>query len=96
MELGRAGQLFEQSNTQNTITSQGTVIQTRPSTPDSRVIAGTIVGGMGQQAAQVISSDASRLPIQQVLLHKGQIIALQFIGGVYEKDHIRHQQGSLP
>ncbi|WP_235655600.1 conjugal transfer protein TraO [Candidatus Williamhamiltonella defendens] len=45
MGFGRAGQLFEQANTQNTITPQGTVIQTRPSHPDGRAIAGTIVGG---------------------------------------------------
>lgn len=89
MGMGRAGQLFEQANTQNTITPQGTAIQTRPSNPDGRAIAGTIVGGIGQQAAQVMTHDAARLPIQQVTLHRGHIIAIQFMGGVYEKDNLR-------
>ncbi|AWK15492.1 conjugal transfer protein TraO (plasmid) [Candidatus Fukatsuia symbiotica] len=94
MGLGRTGQLFEQSSTQNMITPQGSVIQTRPATPSGSTIAGTVVGGIGNQAGQVMTSDAARLPIKQATINRGQIIAIQFIGGVYEANNVRRQTES--
>ncbi|WP_268877281.1 hypothetical protein [Candidatus Williamhamiltonella defendens] len=43
-----------------------------------------------------MTHDAARLPIQQVTLHRGQIIAIQFMGGVYEKDHLQNTERKRP
>ncbi|WP_339057596.1 conjugal transfer protein TraO [Candidatus Regiella endosymbiont of Tuberolachnus salignus] len=89
MGLGRTGQLFEQSSTQNIITPQGSVIQTRPSTPSGGAIAGTVIGGIGNQAGQVMTADAARLPIKQATINRGHIVAIQFMDGVYENNNVR-------
>jgi intracellular multiplication protein IcmE len=86
--IGRTGQLYEQANAQNIITPQGQVIQTYPSTPNSAAVIGTIIGGIGSQAGQVLANDAANMPVKQILISKGQTIGIQFIGPVLVNDEV--------
>lgn len=88
MGIGKAGQLYERANAQNIITPQGGIIQTNPSTPNGEAVAGTIIGGMGQQAGRVLASDAAKMPEKQVLIPKETTIGVQFIGPVLASDDI--------
>ncbi|WP_321959365.1 conjugal transfer protein TraO [Burkholderia cenocepacia] len=88
MGIGRTGQLFEQAAAQNIITPQGGVIQTYPSTPSWSAVGGTIAGGMGQQAGQVLANDAANMPVKQVLVPKDTPIWIQFIGPVLASDDV--------
>lgn len=82
---GEAGQLYAQSNTQllsngfNTVTS-------RPGLPDPTAVAGVIAGGMAQRAGQVLTNDAARLPDRTVTVKNGEVVAIQFMSGVYSTD----------
>lgn len=105
MGIGRAGSLYEQAAAQNIITPQGGVIQTYPSTPSASAIGGTIAGGMGAQAGQVLANDAANLPVKQVLITRGTTIGIQFIGPVLASDDValgtsggaqQSQQGADP
>lgn len=83
--LGLGGQLYANANTQ--ILSNGyNTIEGRVGMPDGKAVAGTIIGGAAQQAGQVIASDAQKLPIKQVLVDRGQSIALLFMKAVKESD----------
>lgn len=83
--LGLAGQLYASANTQ--ILSNGyNTLEGRVGMPDGKAVAGTILGGAAQQAGQVISNDAQKLPVKQVLVERGQSIALIFMTAVKESD----------
>ncbi|CAG9260888.1 conserved hypothetical protein [Burkholderia diffusa] len=86
--IGRAGSLFAQAASQNIISSQGSVIQTYPSTPNPTAVGGTIAGGIAAQAGDVLANDAANLPVKQVLVAKGTTIGVQFIGPVLESDDV--------
>ncbi|ALR07880.1 conjugal transfer protein TraO (plasmid) [Xylella fastidiosa] len=88
MGISRTGQLYEQASVQNIITPQGGVIQTYPSKPSRSAIGGTIAGGMGQQAGQVMANDAANMPVKQVLIPKDTPIWIQFIGPVLASDDV--------
>ncbi len=51
-------------------------------------LAGTVAGGIGTQAGQVMAADAARLPVKQVKVFKNQTIAIHFMKGVYASDRI--------
>lgn len=96
--IGKAGQLYEQSGTRNVITPQGGVIQTYPEDPEWRQVTGTVVGGIGRHAGNVLSNDAANLPVKQVLVEKGTTIGIQFIGPVLASDDLAEgaqQPGSI-
>lgn len=83
--LGLGGQLYASANTQ--ILSNGyNTIEGRVGMPDGKAVAGTILGGAAQQAGQVISNDAQKLPVKQVLVERGQSIAVLFMTAVKESD----------
>jgi intracellular multiplication protein IcmE len=82
--IGRTGALFANASSRNIITPEGGVIQTYPETPSGRNIAGTIVGGAGEQAGTVLADDAAQMPVKQVTIPKGTTIGIQFIGPVIE------------
>ncbi|MBI3903272.1 MAG: conjugal transfer protein TraO [Nitrosomonadales bacterium] len=86
--IGRTGQLYEQANAQNIITPEGGVIQTHPSTPSGSAVAGTIVGGIGTHAGEVLANDAANMPIKQVLIPKRTTIGIQFIGPVLTSNDV--------
>ena len=86
MGIGRAGQLYEQASAQNIITPMGGVIQTYPSKPSASAVVGTILGGIGNQAGQVLANDATNMPIKQVLIARGTTIGIQFVGPVLASD----------
>ncbi|WP_393970409.1 hypothetical protein [Kluyvera intermedia] len=67
------------SNGFNTVTA-------RPELPDPTAVAGVIVGGMAQRAGQVLTNDAARLPDRTVTVDNGQVVAIQFMRGVYSTD----------
>jgi len=92
MGIGRTGQLYEQASMQNIITPQGGVIQTYPSTPSGRAIAGTIIGGIGQQTGQVLANDIANTPVRQVVIKKGTTIGVQFIGPVLASAKVAEQE----
>ncbi|HDO2701941.1 TPA: conjugal transfer protein TraO [Salmonella enterica subsp. enterica serovar Typhimurium] len=83
--LGKVGQLYEDSNTQILTTNSGTVTG-RTGTPDSKAVAGVIAGGIGQQTAQVMTQDASRLPVTQVNVDRRQVVSILFMKPVTDKD----------
>ena len=86
--IGKAGQLYEQSGTRNVITPQGGVIQTYPENPEWRQVTGTVVGGIGRHAGNVLANDAANLPVKQVLVERGTTIGIQFIGPVLASDDL--------
>lgn len=86
--IGKTGQLYEQSNSQNIITPQGGVIQTYPSTPDGTAVLGSMIGGAGEQAGKVLAQDAAQIPPKQVLIPSKETIGIQFIGPVLSSDEI--------
>ena len=88
MGIGRTGQLYEQANAQNIVTPDGGVIQTYPATPSATAVAGTIVGGIANQAGQVLANDAANMSVKQVLIAKGTTIGIQFIGPVLDSDDV--------
>ncbi|EFO5308542.1 conjugal transfer protein TraO [Salmonella enterica] len=83
--LGKVGQLYEDSNTQILTTNSGTVTG-RTGSPDSKAVAGVIAGGIGQQTAQVMTQDASRLPVTQANVDRRQVISILFMKPVTDKD----------
>jgi len=84
--IGKAGQLYAQAASQNIITPQGGVIQTYPEAPSGKAVGGTIAGGFAEQTGRVLASDASQIPIKQVVVPKGVTIGIQFIGPVLSSD----------
>ena len=83
--LGRTGQLYADSNSQMIITDGGNAYRST-GTPDGKAVAGTIIGGMGEQAGRVLADDAARLPVKQVTVDRNQLIGIQFVAPVYESD----------
>lgn len=83
--LGKVGQLYEDSNTQILTTNSGTVTG-RTGSPDGKAVAGVIAGGIGQQTAQVMTQDASRLPVTQVNVDRHQVVSILFMKPVTDKD----------
>ncbi|CNI36503.1 conjugal transfer protein TraO [Yersinia ruckeri] len=83
--LGLGGQLYASANTQ--ILSNGyNTLEGRVGMPNGTAVAGTVLGGAAQQAGQVIASDAQKLPVKQVLVDRGQSVALLFMTAVKESD----------
>lgn len=83
--LGLGGQLYASANTQ--ILSNGyNTLEGRVGMPNGTAIAGTVLGGAAQQAGQVISSDAQKLPVKQALVDRGQAVALIFMSAVKASD----------
>lgn len=90
--IGGVGEMYSQANTQ--VVSNGFNSQTvRPGVPDATAVVGAIAGGAAGQAAKVLSEDAARMPARQVLITKGQVVAIQFMRGVYAGDAIAPGQG---
>lgn len=83
--IGKVGQLYEDSNTHILTTNSGTVTG-RTGTPDGNAVAGVIAGGIGQQTAQVMTQDASRLPVTQVNVDRRQVVSILFMKPVTDKD----------
>lgn len=82
------GSLYANSGTR--ILSNGTTtMEGRTGTPDTAAVLGVMAGGMGKEAGNVIRQDASRLPVRQVTVRHGEVVAVQFLGGVYSSDDIR-------
>ncbi|MCW7763444.1 conjugal transfer protein TraO [Photorhabdus luminescens] len=85
--IGGVGQLYKDQNTQILSTSSGTITGGTGKVGGSAVV-GTVIGGIGEQAGQVIASDAAKLPVKQVKVHRKQVVAIQFMKGVYESDRV--------
>lgn len=83
--FGATGELYAQSNTQ-VLTNGFNSVTARPSAPDGSAVAGVIVGGAAEQAAQVLTNDAGRLPDRTVYVDYGKVVAIQFMSGVYSTD----------
>lgn len=90
--IGGVGEMYSQANTQ--VVTNGFNTQTvRPGLPDGTAVAGAIAGGAAGQAAKVLSDDASRVPPTQATVTPGQVVAIQFMRGVYAGDAIVPGQG---
>lgn len=85
--IGNISDLYTQANTRVVSNGFSTEIA-RPNTPDGTAVAGAILGGAASQAAKVLAQDATRTPATQVSVFKGQIVAIQFMRGVYAGDAI--------
>nr|WP_318287314.1 conjugal transfer protein TraO [Pseudomonas cichorii] len=85
--IGGIGDMYAQANTQ--LVSNGFNSQVvRPSVPDGSAVLGAVAGGAAGQAAKVLTEDAQRMPARQVTVKKGQVVAIQFMRGVYSGDAI--------
>jgi len=93
--LGLAGQLYASANTQ-LLSNGNDNIEARTGMPDAKAVAGTMVGGAAQQAGQVIASDAQRLPVKQVLVYRGQTVALLFMTAVKTSDNVTRAAATAP
>jgi intracellular multiplication protein IcmE len=91
--IGATGKLFEAADQQSVITPQGGVITSTQATPAGRNIAGSFVGGLGQTASQVLTQEAARIPIKQILVKRGETIGIQFIGPVLASDDLALAKG---
>lgn len=90
--IGGIGEMYAQANTQ--LVTNGFNAQTvRPGVPDGSAVMGAIAGGAAGQAAKVLSEDAGRTPTTQVTVIPGQVVAIQFMRGVYAGDAIAPGQG---
>lgn len=90
--IGGIGEMYSQANTQ--LVSNGFNSQlVRPGLPDSTAVLGAVAGGAAGQAAKVLTEDAARLPATQVTVTKGQVVAIQFMRGVYSGDAIAPGEG---
>jgi intracellular multiplication protein IcmE len=90
--IGGVGEMYSQANTQ--VVSNGFNTQAiRPGLPDATAVMGAIAGGAAGQAAKVLTEDAARTPATQVTVIKGQVVAIQFMRGVYSGDAIAPGQG---
>ena len=85
--VGGVGEMYAQANTQ-VVSNQFSTTTTRPGSPDAKAVGGVIVGGAASKGAQVLSEDAARLPATQVTVVHGQVVAIQFMRGVYASDAI--------
>ncbi|EEU0311908.1 conjugal transfer protein TraO [Escherichia coli] len=85
--LGLGGQLYASANTQ-ILSNNYSQIEGRVGMPNGEAVAGTILGGAAQQAGQVIANDAQKLPVKQVIVDRGQPVALLFMSAVTENDRI--------
>lgn len=83
--IGRTGQLYEDSNSQMILTEGGNAYRST-GTPSGKAIAGTIAGGIGEQAGRVLAEQATRTPFKQVTVDPNQLIGIQFVAPVYESD----------
>jgi len=86
--LAKAGQLYEQADTQTMTTPFGGIIQSRNGPPSSSAVKGTVIGGMASEAGQVLRSDAAQLPPKQVLVPRGETIGIRFIESVHSTDDV--------
>lgn len=93
--LGRAGQLFEQADTQTVIGPFGNVIQVRDGRPSGRTVAGAVAGGVATEAGQVLRNDAAQLPVKQVLIARDQTIGVRFIEPVFDTNEVTAGADSL-
>lgn len=84
--IGQVGQLYANANTQILSTDYGEVTANVDS-PDAQAVTGVIVGGMADQAGQVMASDAAKLPVKQVTVDRGQTIAVLFMKAVMDSDN---------
>ncbi len=84
--LGRAGQLFEQADTQTVVTPFGTVVRSQSGPPSGKAVLGTILGGTAQQAGQVLVQDAAQVPVKQVIIARNETIGILFLEPVFAKD----------
>jgi intracellular multiplication protein IcmE len=90
--IGGIGQMYSQANTQ--LVSNGFNSEVvRPGLPDGTAVLGAVAGGAAGQASKVLSEDAARVPAKQVKVTKGQVVAIQFMRGVYSADAIAPGQG---
>jgi len=83
--IGRTGQLYEDSNSQMILTDNGNAYRST-GTPNGKAIAGTIIGGIGEQTGRVLEQQASRTPFRQVTVDPNKLIGIQFAAPVYESD----------
>lgn len=85
--IGNISDMYSNANTQ--VLTNGFSTQTvRPGMPDGTAVAGSILGGAASQAAKVLSEDAARTPATQVRVFQNQVVAIQFMRGVYAGDAI--------
>lgn len=90
--VGNISEMYSQANTR--VVTNGFSTQTaRPDLPDGTAVAGAILGGAAGKAADVLSQDAARTPATQVTVTKGQVVAIQFMRGVYAGDAIAPGRG---
>lgn len=86
--IGTTAQAFQNAGTTSIVTGQGSVVSTPPNNLSDRNIAGSFIGGAGQSAGQVLTQAGGQIPATETIVHKDQMIGIQFIGGVTAADDI--------
>lgn len=90
--IGNISDMYAQANTQ-VLTNGFSTQVARPGLPDSTAVAGSILGGAASQAAKVLTEDATRTPATQVRIFQNQVVAIQFMRGVYTGDAVAPGRG---
>lgn len=85
---GSLSQLYAQSGGTTTLTPLGGVQQTFPKLPSTSAVIGTFVGGVGQQAGDVLADDAADIPKKQVLIAPDTTIGIRFLAPVLTTDRV--------
>lgn len=89
--LGRAGQLFEQADTQTIVTPFGTVVRSQNGPPSGKAVVGTILGGAAQQAAQVLTQEAAQTSTKQIIVARKETIGIMFLEPVFNSSEATGQ-----
>lgn len=86
--LAKAGQLYQESGTQAVVSPLGGVTITSPQSPGGKAVAGTVIGGMAQQAGTVLAQDAAAEPVKQVTVPADTTIGIRFLAPVTAADEV--------
>lgn len=83
--IGQTGQLYADSNSQMIITDSGTAYRST-STPNGTAVAGTIVGGIGENVGRQLERMSQQTPFTQATVDRNDVIGIMFDAPVYEGD----------
>ncbi len=88
MGLAKGGQLYQEAGTTAVVSPLGGVTVTAPESPSAKVVGGTIIGGMAQQAGTVLAQDAAAEPVKQVTVAENTTIGIRFLAPVLSSDEV--------
>lgn len=86
--IGKAGDLYSDANT-DILTNGYSTVTSHAGMPNGEAVAGVIAGGTASEAANVLRSDAAKLPSTTVTVDAGQAVFVEFMAPVTTADEIK-------